>query len=99
MSRHPWVLHWQTGGQARIVHTDGARATLVSSREAAQGTPLRATVSTDDATVVCEKDIQFKVKSCRRLDPEQVELVGKWVNLSKSGRGAMLAAASSVTRE
>ncbi len=87
-----WELHWTDGGEARVVTTDGNFATLHSTRQAATGTPLSATVRMKSGT-----SVRFKVKDCRRLDEHVFLLVGRWVDLSKAMREEMVAASSDKT--
>ena len=80
-------LHWTDGGDARVVKTDGNFATLHSTRQAATGTPLSATVRMKSGT-----SVRFKVKDCRKLEEGLFLLAGRWVDLSKAMREEMVAA-------
>ncbi|MCL2825760.1 MAG: hypothetical protein FWD57_17345 [Polyangiaceae bacterium] len=76
-----WQLEWHGGGEAWVVETDGTRATLHSTRQAAVGTPLSAAVADKPGVT-----LRFKVKDCRRVEDGLFVLVGRWVDLSRALR-------------
>ena len=80
-----FLLQWSDGGSARVVATDGTNATLHSSRQAAVGTPLRASAAMAPGVV-----FRFKVRDCRRMDDGLFLLAGRWVDLPRTVREQLI---------
>lgn len=78
---NPTRISFEGGGEATITETDGVFATLLSTRQAAPGTPLRGTLELTAGAVV-----RLKVKECRRHDESTFVLRGRWIDLPKKVR-------------
>jgi hypothetical protein len=75
------------GGSAHIVETDGDRVTLLSERAYPPGAPLEA------RAVGAPAAYQIKVRGSRRTGEDELRafrVEGRFVNLSRSGREAIL---------
>lgn len=82
-------LAWSQGGTAVVVETDGTRVVVRSTRAAAPGTPLLATV----ALAACSQ-VRIKVQDCRREPDGSFRIRGRWLDLSRAAREEILAARS-----
>ena len=80
------VLRWEGGGEATLVTTDGVHAELRSTRSAAPGTPMRASVA-----LASVSSIRFKVQGCRREEGDAFFMRGRWLDLTKRAREELLA--------
>lgn len=74
-------LELVSSGHARVVRSDGDRATLLASRAYPPGATL-------EGRAACGT-VRMKVKGSRRVDRDEqlhYEVLGRWVNLTRTQR-------------
>ncbi|MBX3183312.1 MAG: hypothetical protein KIT72_03905 [Polyangiaceae bacterium] len=77
------------GGDAVVVTTDGAHATLSSSASSPPGSTVEGRAPSLEAVFA------LKVRGCKRQEDGRFAIQGRWVNLSREQRQLLLAAFSS----
>ena len=83
-----WTLpdHGQGAGQARLVETDGQRASVESTLPFAAGATL---IGVDPTTGT---EYRIKVRGGRRIDDTWFRIEGRFVSLTKAEREVVLTA-------
>jgi hypothetical protein len=79
-------IRFENKGLARLIDTDGDYATLECDFSSPPGSPLSGVI------LETNRQVRIKVRDCRRSveDTSRYQLRGRWVNLSRATRDALL---------